>query len=654
MPDLHLLPLPRKLRTLRGAFPLSRAARLLLPDGTRPAAVATAQRIAEEIARRTNHNPAPGDAAIACTIDLALAPQGYALDIGRNGTALRAGGDAGLFYGLQTLLQIVRQSGTALPALRIEDAPDYPVRGFYHDIARGKVPTRDTLFALVEKMAHYKLNQFQLYVEHTFAFRRHPDLWAGTDPLTHDDVLALDEHCARHHVELVPSLSTFGHFYTALVSPRKQHLNEFPLDGSRLPFSWWDRMGHYTLDCLNPESLTLVREMIAELRPLFRSDYFNICCDETFDLGKGRNRALAAKRGSGRLYVDFLKQLMRIVRENGATPMFWGDILGNHPELVREVPKDAIALDWDYSADLHDTKSLLFKKAGRAFYACPGCCGWDRWINDLDTATTNILDFAKRGRRDGAAGFLNTDWGDRGHINALGNSYHGLLLGAAAGWNARGTRAPEFDAAFNALEIGDASQQFTRVLREIGSAAVVPWKQLVLWFDPTPHRPARWWDAASGIPVGITALDPTTCFAAYTQIERLRAELHLIAKHAEPQDALALDEALVGARGQALMQALGGWLSAFARVANAAVKPGAKARTRPAKAQLPKFAGVPGPTQIADELRRFEAEASAIWHARNRPSEYFRVRGALLELARRLDRLALGMTPLRTVRAAVP
>lgn len=632
MPALQFLPPPRKIRYNRGVFPLAQAKRFVLPEHSGPATDALAQRLVDEIGSRAGA-PAflsAGEGTIDCSITPAGVAQSYRLTIAPKGVTLVGADAAGVFYGLQTLLQIVRQCGAELPALQITDAPDYFVRGFYHDISRGKVPSRATLFALVEKMAHYKLNQFQLYVEHTFAFRNHPDIWAGSDPLTADDILALDEHCARHHIELVPSLSTFGHFYTALVSPRKQHLNEYELDGSALPFSWWDRMGHYTLDCRAPGSLALVTEMIRELRPLFRSRHFNLCCDETFDLGQGRNAAFAAKHGVGRLYVDFLKQLCAVVRAEGAVPMFWGDIVGNHPELVREVPAGSVALDWDYSADLHDTKSALFKKAGRPFYVCPGCCGWDRWINDLDTATANILGFARRGRRTGAAGFLNTDWGDRGHINFLGNSLHGLLLGAAASWNTRATTAAAFDTAFNTLEIGDPSQTFARLLREIGSAAVVPWKQLVLWFDPSPHRPAEWWDATSGLPVGILAIKPAAAFAAYERIEKLRTQLTRVAAAAQPQDPLALREALVGARGQALMQALGGLLVCHAK------------KQKPPRG--------PGAADIANELRRFEADVSALWHERNRPSEYFRVRAALLELARRLDRFALGLPPLPTPR----
>ena len=183
----------------------------------------------------------------------------------------------------------------------------------------------------------------------------------------------------------------------------------------------------------------------------------------------------------------------------------------------------------------------------------------------------------------------------------------------------RGTAPAAFDAAFNALELGDASQSWSRLLRDIGASALVPWKQLVLWFDPTPHR--------------LLEIPPARAFAAYDRIEALRARLARVAAAAHPQDPLAVREALVGARGQALMQALGGLLVCHA-----------------AKLPAPR---TPTAAFIANELRRFEAEVSAVWHARNRPSEYFRVRTALLELARRLDRLALGL-PVPRHRASPP
>lgn len=641
-PTLHVLPPPRSLRRDRGSIALARLGLVLIDDRLPEAAEDVARSIAAALAGALGQLPAIGRGstsvagAVFLTSDTLADPESYRLRVTADRVLISGGGAPGLYYGAQTLAQIIAQAARgAIPALRIDDRPDYAVRGVYHDVSRGKVPTRETLLELIRKLAHYKVNQLQLYLEHTFAFARHPDIWAGADPLTADDIRVLDEAAARHHIDLVPSLSTFGHFYTALVSPRKHHLNELPIDASQVAFSWWDRMGHYTLDARREESLALVSEMIRELRPLFRSRLFNLCCDETFDLGRGRNAAEAARRGTGRLYLDFLKKLIAVVRSCDAIPMFWGDIVGNHPELVRELPRKVIALDWDYSADLHDTKSRLFRRARVPFYVCPGVTGWDRWINDLDTATTNILAFARRGRRDGAQGLLNTDWGDRGHINALGNSAHGMLLGAAAAWNTRGTTAPAFDAAFARLEYGDASGRVTRLIREAGRQNVVSWRLFTLWLDPTPHRPAAWWDASTGLPVDLLTIDPRRAMAAARRLDTLHAQLARAIPEAGASDPLARRELLLGCRASAVFNRVGASLILLARRR-------VSARTRRSAADL------------AQDLRRLEAELSAAWHARNRPSEYHRVRTAVLEIARRVDLAALRGVWVQTPRPAPP
>ncbi|MGH8021021.1 MAG: glycoside hydrolase family 20 zincin-like fold domain-containing protein [Opitutaceae bacterium] len=625
----HVLPPPRRMRTLSGAFDLNTCPAIRIDPKARDGVPELARELARKLATPDGLTPEVTRTSRARPGELLLqlkpmpSPEHHRLEIKPGDAVLTGGGPAGLFYAAQTLLQIAAQADHGhIPALRIEDGPDYRVRGFYHDVSRGKVPTRETLFALVERLAHYKINQLQLYIEHTYAFAAHPDIWAGSDPLTAEDIRALDAHAARHHIELVPSLSTFGHFYPALTSPRKHHLNELAIDASQLPFSWWDRIGHYTLDCRNPASLELVREMILELRPLFRSRFFNICCDETFDLGKGRNAAIAQQQGNGRLYIDFLGKLMQVVREAGCTPMFWGDIVGNHPELAGEVPRDAVALDWDYSADLKETKAALFRRAGIPFYICPGVCGWDRWVHDLDTATANIVSFARHGRRHGAIGLLNTDWGDRGHINALGNSMHGLVLGAAAAWNARATDAAPFDAAFARIHWSDTSGRTVALMREAGRLNLVSWRALTLWIDPTPHRPAEWWDAATGVPMELLAVDPRRAFAAASKLERIAGQFKKLTERSRPSDDLARREWLFGCRMQAAMNRLGGWIACLA------------AKRKPA-------GRMPSALAVADSTRVMEREFSELWHARNKPSEYWRLRVALLEFARRLELVAL-------------
>ncbi|HEY79608.1 MAG TPA: glycoside hydrolase, partial [Caldilineae bacterium] len=109
--------------------------------------------------------PAPQQARITLNIAAHASqhPQGYELSIDGGGVHIVASAPAGVFYGVQTLRQILLQSGAELPGLRITDWPDFPNRGVLLDISRDRVPTMETLYALIDLLASLKINQFQLY-----------------------------------------------------------------------------------------------------------------------------------------------------------------------------------------------------------------------------------------------------------------------------------------------------------------------------------------------------------------------------------------------------------------------------------------------------------------------------------------------------------
>ncbi|MDX2108724.1 MAG: family 20 glycosylhydrolase [Verrucomicrobiota bacterium] len=538
----------------------------------------------------------------------------YRVNIQPDGTTLTAADAVGLFYAEQTLAQIDKQYPDARPCLEILDWPAFPVRGFYHDVTRGKVPTLKTLMELAETCARYKINHLELYIEHTYAYKNHPEVWAGADPLTADDIRTLDARCAELHIDLVPSFSTFGHFYT-WIHHKFPELNELERDVSPDPFCWWDRMMHYTLDCQNPRSIALVREIIQEVRPLFRSKYFNVCCDETFDLGKGRNKALASTVGNGRLYVDFLKNILLAVHEAGAMPLFWGDIIGHYPELLNELPKDAIALDWDYSAALKDTKCELIAKAERPFYICPGISGWNGWLPDYSTAQKNITRFARKGKLQGASGLLNTDWGDYGHINTLGPSLPGIIIGASAAWHpTSATLVPtKLFPILSRTVLGDKSGTLLGLLAEFASAKKATWQMFCWCHQPRSlDFPASWFESDSGLPGGLFKHTAREHRAALAKMLSLETPIRQLLDQCKPQDPLILEEIAIGILGLEVLEEY--HLIHFRKTGKT------------------KIDG-PTPAATAVRLRNLEQRLSAVWLARNKPSEYYRIKDVLLAAA---------------------
>ncbi len=301
------------------------------------------------------------------------------------------------------------------------------------DISRGRVPRLETLLELTSHLADFKINEFQLYTEHTFAYRNYEAVWKDWGPLTGEDILKLDAHCRRLGIELVPNQNSFGHLRYWLAYPPLKKLAE-------TSEPWPDQGGAFlrhpaTLAPNHPGTLPFLRGLYDELLPNFSSNRFNVGCDETWDLGRGQSRALCEKHGKGRVYLDFLKKIHRETRARGKQMLFWGDIILHYPELVKELPKDVVALNWGYEATHpFDKEAAIFARSKVPFYVCPGTSTWMSLIGRHDTAFANLQSAAVTGKKHGAAGYLNTDWGDGGHLQPLAVSYLPYLVGAAVSW----------------------------------------------------------------------------------------------------------------------------------------------------------------------------------------------------------------------------
>ena len=306
----------------------------------------------------------------------------------------------------------------------------FAVRSYMLDISRDKVPTMGTLKQLVEILEKFNYNQLQLYTEHTFAYSKHEAVWKDASPMTADEVRELDLFCAMHGIDLVPNQNSFGHLERWLVKPEYNHLAELPHGGAPLPWGGFKK-DPTTLCPTDPASLDFLAGLYDELLPNFESRLFNIGCDETFDLlGEGRSAAAVKEKGEGRVYLEFLLKVAELVRKRGKRPMFWGDVILRHPELVPELPKDLIALDWGYEGN-HPfmDEAAKFAAAGLDFYVCPGTSSWNSLAGRVENMRENMIAAERAGHLHGAKGFMVTDWGDGGHWQPLAASLPGLILG---------------------------------------------------------------------------------------------------------------------------------------------------------------------------------------------------------------------------------
>jgi hexosaminidase len=388
----------------------------------------------------------------------ALDPEGYMVHVDADVVIVAGKSAAGVFYGLQTLKQLVRgeAGGAFIQAGRITDWPAMPWRAVSDDISRGPVPTVDYIKRQIRTEAFFKLNMHSFYMEHTFASVTHPLIGPTGGALTPAEIRELVAYARRYHVELVPEQQTFGHLHKALRLEKYGDLAETPYG-----------------DVLSPQqegSYKLVADLYRELNDLFPGKFFHIGEDETFELGDGQSREAAKARGVGAIYFEHLNRVREVLKPYNRRLMFWGDIALNHPDLIGRIPKDMIVMNWQYGARDDFAKSIdPFKAAGLDQFVCPGVGSWNQIFPNVESSSKNIINFVRDGQKAGALGMMNTTWDDDGE-SLFEMTWYGIVLGAAASWQSGVVDQHTFDSDFDWAFFRSDGDGFVRAIRSLGSA----------------------------------------------------------------------------------------------------------------------------------------------------------------------------------------
>ena len=224
-----------------------------------------------------------------------------------------------------------------------------------------------TLLELVETWRTSRSTSSSSTLEHTFAYRNYEPVWRGWGALTGEEMLQLDARCRELGIDLVPNQNSFGHLRYWLEYPPLEEAGR----GERAL-----RVRRGSLPCATrppwrPTTRAPCPSCAGSLMSCCRisaAGCFNVGCDETWDLGRGQSKRLCAAKGTGRVYLDFLKKIHREVAARGRQTMFWGDMILQEPRLLRELPRDMIALNWGYEPDHpFEREAGLFAKAKLRF-----------------------------------------------------------------------------------------------------------------------------------------------------------------------------------------------------------------------------------------------------------------------------------------------
>ena len=504
----HLVPQPREMQTATGEFRITAGTRILVASRSADDRFA-AGLLADDIKSLRGRAPAIaaaralpasgsviyltrlGDSSVRARLrraklldDRPLDEEGYLL-LSEPGRVIIAANTAqGVFYGVQTLRQLVHRTSdpgprtiVSCPALSIRDWPAMRWRGLHDDVSRGPIPTLDFMKAQVRTLAEYKLNLLSLYMEHVFDYPSDPLLGPKPGAITADEIRQLVTYARRYHVTILPEQQAFGHLH---------HLLKYDLyaDIAETPH------GH-VLTPTNPATYAFIERIYKELVPLFPGPLFHIGADETFELGRGQTQALAQSEGLGNVYVEHLRKVNEIMQPYGKRLVFWGDIAIRYPELLTSLPKTMIADAWGYGASASFTRSIApYREAGLDVIVSPGASNWSRIFPDLTTAFTNIRNFVRDGQQLKALGMLNTTWDDDGEA-LFAMTWPAVVFGAACAWQPGESSIEEFGRRFDwafyrgtTTVFQDAITQLASTHTFLSSAKVGGASDDAFWLDP--------------------------------------------------------------------------------------------------------------------------------------------------------------------------
>jgi hexosaminidase len=329
-----LIPEPQQAELRGSDFELNDDWQLRLAQGVAAADIAP-ESLRELLAERYHIKLAPGSSGKTielvirpAAVDIgqatdrnkaALANQAYRLELGPTKIRVTANAAAGLFYGVQTLVQLVKPEHGKfwLPEGEIVDWPDLTLRELFWD-EQEHLDRPDVLKQAIRRAAFFKANALVLRLNGHFEYRSAPAL---VEPyaLSPAQLQDLTDYGLRHYVEVIPYLDGPAHVNFILEHDEYAKLRAFPETA-------------FEMCSTNPDTYKLLEGMFQDLIDANKGvRNFHLSTDEAWFIGKADNDQCkdaerAKQLGSpSKLWVEFTKKTADYLQEHGRKVIFWGE-----------------------------------------------------------------------------------------------------------------------------------------------------------------------------------------------------------------------------------------------------------------------------------------------------------------------------------------
>jgi len=441
-PSLVIVPHPQQIRPAKSDFALRNAPKILALK--KSAAVSAAvELLAGDLSERfglkltsvsgakqtgsvvLDHEPLAEETVQALKqhgMTLPDDPEGYVLIADRDGVLLAGKAAKGVFYGMQTLRQMVfpGEDGPVVRGAEISDHPDMRMRSWHS--ACPIVEDVEDYKRLLDTLALLKFNTVMIEINDKLKYERHPDI-SSSGALSKEQLREIAAYARNLQFEVIPQVQTLGHFGYVLNKPGYGRLSETaePKPGR----------GFWAYCPSNPDVYPLVFDLFTEvIETVEPKRYFHIGHDEFTFVPFGRCER-CKNTPPEQLFAREVKKLHDWLAERNLKTLMWGDELlqDQHGKMYDTykatplIPKDIIICDWHY-APWDEFPSLeYFKDNGFQTIACG-------WYN-----VRNVYNFTRAAKKVGNMGYSGTTWYGIGRIAVTPDLMAGICLTAENTWS---------------------------------------------------------------------------------------------------------------------------------------------------------------------------------------------------------------------------
>jgi hypothetical protein len=426
--------------------------------------------------------------------------EAYRLTVKPERISIEAVNPQGILHGAITLIQLFEKAtNNTIPAQEILDYPDMEIRGVSDDISRGQISNLDNFKKIIQHLARYKMNTFMLYIEDVLQFDQYPEIGRGRGALNKQEVKEIVSFAAKYYIDVIPVFETLGHQENLLALEQYQNLAEFP--------------GAMSFATSNELVYKYLETTIKEIATLFPSPYLHIGGDESFDAGLEKSKIQAIQLGGlANLHSTHYKRVYAMCKKYNKQVMMYGDMFLKHPEMLKQLPKDIIIMDWQYRAQASYPSVNLFKEAGFKYTVSPTAFNFKSVFPLHYNSFPNVYEYTKTGLHNQARGMINTNWGDLGSETFKELLYYNYAWSAECSWNFKATDFQQFNKSFFSTFFGTDNGMPEKVYKSLSQPfnqvgwhefwrhpLLEPKKNLGFWYpaiDYTSKLMMMKWDSA--------------------------------------------------------------------------------------------------------------------------------------------------------------